>query len=173
MKHSGTEVVVVRTPRDASLVVGLMGVLVSGGAYVPVDPEYPPLRQRMMLEDSGARLMVTSDERLLDELRREGSGASDARAEILSSFGGSLRAIVVLNRTGKVAEIISDDTHADAGADVRGGAMDMPPPPQSSPLSTVPPVTSDGGGADGRFGGTTLVDSTPPVNADDALAYIM
>ena len=56
------DLVLVRTPRDASLPVALLGVLRCGGAYVPVDPNYPPLRQRMMMEDSRAKVMVTSEE---------------------------------------------------------------------------------------------------------------
>ena len=32
--------------RSFEMVVGLLGILKSGGAYVPVDPGYPPDRQR-------------------------------------------------------------------------------------------------------------------------------
>lgn len=37
----------------------LLGVVKAGGAYVGIDPLYPPARQQYMLEDSGARLVLT------------------------------------------------------------------------------------------------------------------
>ncbi|HEX6912064.1 MAG TPA: amino acid adenylation domain-containing protein, partial [Longimicrobium sp.] len=46
-----------RTP-DA--VAALLGVLKAGGAYLPLDPALPAERLAWMLEDSGARVVVTS-----------------------------------------------------------------------------------------------------------------
>jgi len=40
--------------RSVKTVVAILGVLKAGGAYLPLDPDYPPARLRMMLEDSGA-----------------------------------------------------------------------------------------------------------------------
>ena len=49
----GPEVLVgVMIPRSLHLVVALLGVLKAGGAYVPMDPDYPPERLALMLEDS-------------------------------------------------------------------------------------------------------------------------
>ena len=49
----GPEVPVgVMIPRSLHLVVALLGVLKAGGAYVPMDPDYPPERLALMLEDS-------------------------------------------------------------------------------------------------------------------------
>src|SRR6185503_12334326 len=45
--------------REVELVVSLLAVLAAGGAYVPLDPEYPEERLRLMLEDSGATLLLT------------------------------------------------------------------------------------------------------------------
>jgi amino acid adenylation domain-containing protein len=45
--------------RSINLVVGLLGVLKAGAAYVPLDPEYPHERLRFMLEDSGAGVLLT------------------------------------------------------------------------------------------------------------------
>ncbi|HET9226571.1 MAG TPA: amino acid adenylation domain-containing protein, partial [Thermoanaerobaculia bacterium] len=53
--------------RDALLPVGLLGILKSGAAYLPLDLAYPPERRALVLEDAGAPLIVTC-ERLLDGL---------------------------------------------------------------------------------------------------------
>ncbi|HEX6701788.1 MAG TPA: amino acid adenylation domain-containing protein [Gaiellaceae bacterium] len=46
--------------RSPELVVALLAVLKSGGAYVPVDPAYPEERIRFMLEDAQPRVVVTT-----------------------------------------------------------------------------------------------------------------
>jgi amino acid adenylation domain-containing protein len=44
--------------RSPELVVGLLGVLKAGGVYVPMDPTYPRERLRLMLEDSGVKVLL-------------------------------------------------------------------------------------------------------------------
>jgi len=53
--------------RSIELVVGVLGVLKSGAAYVPMDPAYPASRLAFILRDSGASV-VLSDERLAASL---------------------------------------------------------------------------------------------------------
>ncbi len=45
--------------RSLELVVGMLGIVLAGGAYVPLDLGYPVERLAWMLEDSGARIVVT------------------------------------------------------------------------------------------------------------------
>jgi len=45
--------------RSADLVVALLAIMKAGGAYVPINPKYPRSRTALMLEDSGARVLVT------------------------------------------------------------------------------------------------------------------
>ncbi len=45
--------------RSLDMVIGLLAILKAGGAYVPLDPAYPTARLAMMLEDSGARWLLT------------------------------------------------------------------------------------------------------------------
>ena len=49
----GPEVPVgVMMERSLELMVALLGVLKAGGAFVPMDPSYPPDRLALMMEDS-------------------------------------------------------------------------------------------------------------------------
>lgn len=45
--------------RSLEMVVGILGILKSGAAYVPLDPEYPLDRLGYMLSDTGAGVLVT------------------------------------------------------------------------------------------------------------------
>jgi amino acid adenylation domain-containing protein len=71
--------------RSPDQIVALLGVLKAGAAYVPLDPSYPAERLELMLEDSGARLVVTRPAltRILD---LGGSTAVDVGAA--SALGG-------------------------------------------------------------------------------------
>ncbi|MEV0588386.1 amino acid adenylation domain-containing protein [Nonomuraea sp. NPDC050310] len=53
------DLVAVRLPRGPDMVVALLGVAMAGAAYLPVDPDYPEARVAFVLEDSGARLVLT------------------------------------------------------------------------------------------------------------------
>ncbi|HYO14112.1 MAG TPA: amino acid adenylation domain-containing protein, partial [Thermoanaerobaculia bacterium] len=56
----GPEVLVgVCAERSAEAIVGLLAVMKSGGAYLPLDPAYPEERLAFALEDSGARIVLT------------------------------------------------------------------------------------------------------------------
>ncbi|HEV7786578.1 MAG TPA: condensation domain-containing protein, partial [Thermoanaerobaculia bacterium] len=59
----GPETVVgLAADRSLELVTGLLAVLKAGGAYLPLDPAYPPERLTWMLADSGAALLLTRRE---------------------------------------------------------------------------------------------------------------
>jgi natural product biosynthesis luciferase-like monooxygenase protein len=56
----GPEVVVgLCVERSLDMVVGLLGILQAGGAYLPLDPDYPRDRLSFMLEDSRAPVLLT------------------------------------------------------------------------------------------------------------------
>jgi amino acid adenylation domain-containing protein len=48
--------------RSLQMVIGLLGILKAGAAYVPLDPSQPKQRLALMLEDSQARWVVTNRE---------------------------------------------------------------------------------------------------------------
>ncbi|MFB6367712.1 amino acid adenylation domain-containing protein, partial [Paenibacillus elgii] len=49
----------IMSERSLEMVVGIFGTLKAGGAYLPIDPEYPEERISYLLEDSGAQLLLT------------------------------------------------------------------------------------------------------------------
>src|SRR4029077_10560179 len=90
-RHGSTEEpVLLLFDNAAPMIASIIGVLKAGGIYIPLDPSFPILRQRQILEDTAAGLIVTdSNNRSLavelaagkltlvniDEL--DGSGADD------------------------------------------------------------------------------------------------
>ena len=70
------------------LLVSLLGVLKSGGAYMPVDPAYPAARRGYMLRESRARTFLTTSAHrdVLED--RHGTVAVDAEWASLAAFGG-------------------------------------------------------------------------------------
>src|SRR5262249_18472805 len=47
--------------RSPGMIVAVLGVLKAGGAYVPLDPNYPVQRLAFMLQDCGAKVLVTEE----------------------------------------------------------------------------------------------------------------
>jgi amino acid adenylation domain-containing protein len=96
------------TERSPEMVIGLLGILKAGGAYVPLDPSHPRERLALILEDTGAPV-VLAQEHLRDRLpaavrvvettchpegelcESEGSGRADNLAYILYTSGSTGR----------------------------------------------------------------------------------
>lgn len=66
------DLVAIAVSRCAEMLIGLLGIMKAGAAYVPVDPAYPRERQAFMLSSSGASVLVTQ-EPLIDTLPLEGA----------------------------------------------------------------------------------------------------
>ena len=45
--------------RSLEMLIGILSILKAGGAYLPIDPKYPEDRIRYLLEDSGAKILLT------------------------------------------------------------------------------------------------------------------
>ncbi len=65
--HEGDRVAML-LPRTSRLILSMFGIQKAGAAYIPCDPEYPEDRVKLILEDSGAKLIITPEvaEELLD-----------------------------------------------------------------------------------------------------------
>ncbi|WP_342552941.1 amino acid adenylation domain-containing protein [Paenibacillus sp. FSL R7-0652] len=122
--------------RSVDLLVAVLGVWKAGGAYVPLDPDYPADRVRFMLEDSGAKVLLTQtalreraeawlgEEELalaavlyLDDEASYSDERADAPTDVVqgSSMGSSLDSAVV---SGKLTGVVNDgeDRHHAANA---------------------------------------------------------
>jgi amino acid adenylation domain-containing protein len=56
----GPEVLVgILTQRSLEMVVGILGTMKAGGAYLPLDPTYPPERLAFMLQDARVPVLLT------------------------------------------------------------------------------------------------------------------
>jgi amino acid adenylation domain-containing protein/thioester reductase-like protein len=45
--------------RSLQMIIGLLGILKAGGAYVPIDPNHPQQRKNFLINDSGAKVLLT------------------------------------------------------------------------------------------------------------------
>ncbi|MCP4656497.1 MAG: amino acid adenylation domain-containing protein, partial [bacterium] len=65
------QVVALFVERSPEMLVGMLGILAAGGAYLPLDPGYPASRLSYMVADAGTRVILTQEslrDRLEDAL---------------------------------------------------------------------------------------------------------
>jgi amino acid adenylation domain-containing protein len=79
--------VAIAAERSPEMVTGLLGTLLAGGAYVPIDPDYPRERLEFMLADAGVRVLLTQ-RRLLASLPE--TGAVTLCLDAPESWGGGV-----------------------------------------------------------------------------------
>ncbi|MCX8130080.1 MAG: amino acid adenylation domain-containing protein [Clostridia bacterium] len=53
------KVIAIMAERSIEMIIGMLAVLKAGGAYLPIDPDYPEERISYMLEDSGTEILLT------------------------------------------------------------------------------------------------------------------
>ncbi|BFH69022.1 hypothetical protein J27TS7_06760 [Paenibacillus dendritiformis] len=96
--------------RSLEMIVGIIAILKSGGAYVPIDPDYPEERIRYMLDDSEAKLLLTQSHLKIPEvfsgislnIDKEHSYHVDrTNLELLSSSSNLAYVIYTSGTTGK------------------------------------------------------------------------
>jgi amino acid adenylation domain-containing protein len=89
----------VQLPRSEWLIIALLGVLKSGGAYVPIDPAYPKDRIEYMLQDARCKLVI--DEKELTRFKAE---AGRYKKEDLEQVPGSDHLAYVLYTSGSTGK---------------------------------------------------------------------
>jgi amino acid adenylation domain-containing protein len=105
--------------RSLDLIVGILAVLKAGGAYVPIDPTNPDERITLIMEDCGARLLVS--DRTLEEdaadISLEGtdnlnvSGPPERLVYIIYTSGSTGRPKGTLIQHGDVQRLFTSTEH--------------------------------------------------------------
>ena len=78
------DIVASALPRRSYLIVAMLGILKTGAAYLPVDPDYPKDRIDYVLLDSGAKYHITSENihELLENERCSNPGTAVSTSQI-------------------------------------------------------------------------------------------
>jgi amino acid adenylation domain-containing protein/non-ribosomal peptide synthase protein (TIGR01720 family) len=99
--------------RSLELVIGLLGTLKAGAAYVPLDPDYPPERLHFMLDEIQAPVLLTQA-RLLPRL--PGGSADQADPPAVHSHPPAGDSTIVCLDTDWEAIARESDADLDSGA---------------------------------------------------------
>ncbi|NRV14639.1 amino acid adenylation domain-containing protein [Clostridium beijerinckii] len=92
----------VMVERSTEMIVSIMAVLKSGGAYLPIDPEYPLERIKYMLQDSQTQTILTQIH-LVDKIEFAGS---TIRVDDMSIYNGDSSNLSVVNTCNDMPYII-------------------------------------------------------------------
>jgi len=106
------DVVGLALDRSPEMVISLLAILKSGAAYVPLDPEYPKDRIEFMLDDSSAKILLTSKkykghfhsgstELLLEDALQKAEGYGPEEPEIVIDSDSLAYILYTSGSTGK------------------------------------------------------------------------
>jgi len=84
----GPALTAVLASRSATAFAGVLGVLLGGHGYVPLEPRYPPARNRLILERSGCRALVV-DRALADAATELVAGLRERVLVVVPDEGGT------------------------------------------------------------------------------------
>jgi iturin family lipopeptide synthetase B len=79
--------------RSIEMIIGIVGILKAGGAYLPIDPDYPPARQKYMLADSKAKVLLKKSEIAQRPISKFETNPNDRNSNVRNITNGP----VVLN----------------------------------------------------------------------------
>ncbi|GFN29878.1 non-ribosomal peptide synthetase [Paenibacillus xylaniclasticus] len=88
------EIVGLMADSTVETIVGVLAILKAGGAYMPLDPQYPQARISFMLEDCGARLLLSQESSDTEGLAFDGKLLDIASISTDSRYGDHNPAIV-------------------------------------------------------------------------------
>ena len=96
------DVVGIMVERSSLMIIGILGILKSGGAYLPIDPGYPKERIKFMLEDSESTILLTQSW-LSDQIEFEGEKINLDDEKL---YTGNAENLDKLNRPSDLAYVI-------------------------------------------------------------------
>ena len=67
------ELIGVMLNRSEKMIIAILGILKSGAAYVPVDPDYPASRKEYIINDAGMQILLTQTDCIFDLEYYEGA----------------------------------------------------------------------------------------------------
>ena len=110
------------TERTTSAIVGLLGIMKAGGAFVPLDPVHPGARVAALCADAGARFAVT-ESAFLDSLAGLTAVCLDRDRTVIAAYDAA--PIGVFPESGALAYQIytSGSTGAPKGVEVEHGQI--------------------------------------------------
>ncbi|NOR45017.1 MAG: amino acid adenylation domain-containing protein, partial [Candidatus Delongbacteria bacterium] len=80
--------------RSFEMIIGILGILKSGGAYLPIDPTYPEERIKYMLDDSRSKALLTQNHYYEDSKTKYGLVVIDLDSESSYDYEGTNLGIV-------------------------------------------------------------------------------
>ncbi len=94
------DVVGIIIDRSFEMIISIMGILKSGGAYMPIDPDYPVERKLHMLTNSNSKLLVTTTGFDLD------FSGNILYVDIESTYSSEYSNLALINQSSDLAYII-------------------------------------------------------------------
>jgi tyrocidine synthetase III len=94
------DVIAISAQRSERLIIGVLGILKSGGVLLPIDSNYPKERKRHILQDAGAKVLLTESYDVFEIDYFSGALFTlDLELPMLPAFEGELRNINTLDHT--------------------------------------------------------------------------
>jgi natural product biosynthesis luciferase-like monooxygenase protein/non-ribosomal peptide synthase protein (TIGR01720 family) len=104
------DLIALRLERSEWMLIAILGVLKSGAAYLPVDPEYPDDRIAYILEDSSSKMLL--DARELDAFRKVEHTFGNKEVQPVNRPGDTAYVIYTSGSTGKPKGVIVQHKNA-------------------------------------------------------------
>jgi amino acid adenylation domain-containing protein len=94
------DVIAISAQRSERLIIGVLGILKSGGVLLPIDSNYPKERKRHILQDAGAKVLLTESYDVFEIDYFSGALFTlDLELPMLPAFEGELQNINTLDDT--------------------------------------------------------------------------
>ena len=86
-KIQANDFVGIMMDRSELMFIGILGILKSGAAYVPIDPDYPASRKEFILQDTNVKVLLTQSDYIFDlSYYQGGIFAMDLQLETLTDL---------------------------------------------------------------------------------------